>query len=173
MKALLLVPASLALLLLPACGGPEGPAAIGPRAVVESFPASRPPLAAEGVTPAEGGWRVEARGEGPVRLFERAGPACEECVLYFRARLKGESLAAPAYLEMWVRVPGKGEFFSKGFHDTLEGSTEWGVHEIPFVLRKGERPDLVRLNVAFSGSGGALLVKDAELLSAPLREPGP
>jgi hypothetical protein len=108
-----------------------------------------------------------------VRLFEREGPACEECVLYFRARLKGEGLAAPAYLEMWVRVPGKGEFFSKGFHDTLSGSGEWGVHEIPFVLRKGEGPDLVRLNVAFSGGGGALLVKDVELLSAPLREPGP
>lgn len=171
MKAGRLVP--LALLSLLACRGPAGPAAVGPRAVVESFPSSRTPLAAEGVTPAEGGWRVEARGAGPVRLFEREGPACEGCVLYFRARLKAESLAAPAYLEMWVRVPGKGEFFSKGFHDTRTGSTGWAVHEIPFVLRKGERPDLVRLNVAFSGSGGALLVKDVELLSSPLREPGP
>lgn len=173
MKTIRLVPLLLAFLSLPACRGPEGPAAVGPRAVVEAFPSSRTPLAAEGVVSAEGGWRVEARGEGPVRLFEREGPACEECVLTFRARLKGEALAAPAYLEMWVRVPGKGEFFSKGFHDTLAGSTEWGVHEVPFVLRKGETPDLVRLNVAFSGSGGALLVKDVELLSAPLPEPGP
>ena len=71
------------------------------------------------------------------------------------------------FLELWCRVPGRGEFFSKGLHDKLRGTTDWSSHEIPFLLKEGQRPDLVKLNLAFEGAGTAW-IRDVELLRTPL-----
>ena len=40
--------------------------------------------------------------------------------------------------------------------------------EVPFFFQKGQRADLVKLNVSFQGDKGSLWVKDVELLKAPL-----
>jgi hypothetical protein len=70
---------------------------------------------------------------------------------------------------MWVRAPEKGEFFSKGLDQKVRGTTQWKTYEIPFFFQKGERADLVKLNVAFEGPGGSLAMKDVELLKAASR----
>ena len=88
-------------------------------------------------------------------------------MLTYRAELKSAGVERGAYLEMWCRLPGRGEFFSKGLHDKLTGTTDWSSHEVPFHLKKGQRPDLVKLNVAFEG-GGTVWIRAVELLRTPL-----
>jgi hypothetical protein len=39
--------------------------------------------------------------------------------------------------------------------------------EIPFYLKKGQRPDLIKLNLAIEGSG-KVWIRDVELLKTPL-----
>jgi len=77
--------------------------------------------------------------------------------------MKSTDLEGRAFLEMWCRFPGRGEFFSKGLNQVLKGTTEWSSYEIPFRLRKGERPDLIKLNLAVEGKG-RIWIRDVELL---------
>lgn len=137
--------------------------------VIKAFsPGSDKPLTASGVVADQGGWRIDAAAPGSVRLFEVPGETCDGCRLIYRAKVKADHLAGAGYLEMWVRAPGKGEFFSKGLDQKLSGTTDWTSQEIPFMFQKGERADLVKINVAFEGSGGSLWIKDIELLKASL-----
>lgn len=54
---------------------------------------------------------------------------------------------------MWVRLPGRGEFFSKGIADPVSGTRDWAAYEIPFYLKAGEEPDLLKFSFTFKGSG--------------------
>ena len=136
---------------------------------IRSFAGSDAPIASSGVTAAEGGWRIERTSSGPVPLFEVPEPnGLERAVLTYRAQMKAENVTGKAYLEMWVRVPGRGEFFSRGLAQPITGSSGWASYEIPFFLNeKGVRADLVKLNVTFEG-GGTVWIKDVELLKASL-----
>lgn len=111
-------------------------------------------------------WLIDARANQVVRLFEIPAPDAEQCLLAYRATLKSEELTGRAFLEMWCRLPGRGEFFSRGLHQTLQGTTDWASYEIPFRLKKGQRPDLVKLNLVVEGYG-KVWVKDVELLKTP------
>ena len=64
--------------------------------------------------------------------------------------------------------PGRGEFFSKGLDRKTKGTTGWASHEVSFYLKAGQRPDLIRLNVAFDGPG-TIWVRKVELEKTPLR----
>jgi hypothetical protein len=111
-------------------------------------------------------WLVDV-GEGQVvRLFEIASPEAEGCRIVYRATMKSDNLRGRAYLEMWCRLPGRGEFFSKGLNQVLKGTTDWASYEIPFRLKKGQRPDLIKLNLAVEGQG-RVWIKDIELLKSP------
>jgi len=147
----------------------SGQGSVGPTERLRAFGPEEAPIAKSGVAAEQGGWRVVRDGAGPVRLFEVATTGLEQTVLTYRAQLKAEGVVGKAYLEMWVRVPGRGEFFSRGLAQPLQGSSDWASHEIPFFLNeRGVRADLVKLNVAFEGGGGTLWVKDVELLRADL-----
>jgi len=135
--------------------------------VLRTFGSRDLPIARSGVTVEGDSLRIDAEGAGSVPLFELPDPGVESCVLAYRAKLKTADVEKGVYLEMWCRVPGRGEFFSKGLHDKLRGATEWSSHEIPFSLQRGQRPDLVKLNVAFDGPGTAW-IRDVELLQTPL-----
>ena len=76
-------------------------------------------------------------------------------------------LKGKAYLEMLCRFPGQGEFFSKGLDNPVEGTTDWASCETPFFLKKGERPDLIKLNVVIEGKG-TVWIKDVTVLKGPL-----
>jgi hypothetical protein len=135
---------------------------------VRAFASDAQPIAESGVVAAEGGWRIERSQGGSVQLFEVPDPGVDYATLTYRARMKAEDVQGKAYLEMWVRVPGRGEFFSRGLAQPLHGSSGWASYEIPFFLDEhGLRPDLVKLNVGFEG-GGTVWVKDVELLQTPL-----
>ena len=101
----------------------------------------------------DGAWVANCAEAQTIRLFELPGSGRDECTVFYRAMLKTEGLKGRAYLEMWCRVPGRGEFFSRGLNNSVTGSTDWASYEVPFVLNKGEKADLIRLNVAVEGTG--------------------
>ena len=143
------------------------PKPTGPPEVLRTFSSSDRPITQTGVTVEGDSFRIDVASEGSVPLFEIPDPSVESCVLTYRAKLRTADVERGAYLEMWCRVPDRGEFFSKGLHDKLRGTTDWSSHEIPFLLKKGQRPDLVKLNVAFEGPG-TVWIRDVELLRTPL-----
>jgi hypothetical protein len=72
-----------------------------------------------------------------------------------------------AYLEMMCHFPGKGEFFSRGLMNPLTGTTDWMTIETPFLLKMGENPDNVKLNLVVNGTG-TVWIDDIRLLKGPL-----
>ncbi len=144
-----------------------GDAAAGKLQKIKSFGTAAQFITKDGITVDQNAWRVEAKGNRAVRLFEIPSPGVENCRVVYRARLKAERLEGRAYLEMWCRMPGGGEYFSKGLQNPVTGTTDWASYETPFFLKKGERPDLIKLNVIVDGKG-ALWIKDVELSKAPL-----
>ena len=86
-----------------------------------------------------------------MRLFELADPGVEDCRVIYRAKLRSENLDGRAYLEMWCRLPDGGEYFSKSVQNPVSGTTDWASYEIPFLLKKGQRP---RPDQAQSGHRG-------------------
>jgi len=121
-------------------------------------------------------WSADCSKAQTFRLFEVPNPGVEGCIVLYRAKLKTEDLVGRAYLEMWCRFPSGSEFFSKGLNQTVTGSNDWVASEIPFILQKGEKPDLIRLNLAVENASwlwkktdvGKLWIKGVELARAPL-----
>ena len=148
---------------------------------LRSFTPSTPTLETETVRVQEDAWRIEVEEAGfftrlfkkghSIPLFVVEQPAVEQCLLVYRAKIKTENLDGRVYLEMWSRLGGR-EYFSKGvgFDQAASGTTDWATYETPFLLRAGEKPDLLKLNLAVEGSG-TVWVKDVELLSAPVEIP--
>lgn len=150
--------------MLVGCGG----AARGPAERIRAFGTGDTPITSTGVAAEDGGWRIERDAAGPVALFEVPDQHLENVVLTYRARMRARDVTGTAYLEMWVRVPGRGEFFSRGLAQPLHGTSDWASYEIPFLLNEpGARADLVKLNVAFDGGGGTVWIEDVELQKAP------
>jgi hypothetical protein len=135
--------------------------------VLKSFGPSDKPISQDDITKDQGGWRIEAKERRTVRLFEIANPGIEECQVIYQAKLKTEKQKGKAYLEMWCRFPGKGEFFSKGIMNPVSGTTDWASYETPFFLKKGERPDLIKLNVVLEDAG-TLWIKEITVRKAGL-----
>jgi len=104
-------------------------------------------------------WLIDTNDKQTFRLFELEDPEAQQCLITYRARIKSDGLAGRAFLEMWCRFPGRGEFFSKGFHQSVSGTTEWASYEIPFYLKKGQKPD--KLNLVVEGIG-KVWIKDVE-----------
>jgi hypothetical protein len=115
-----------------------------------------------------GSLRITSTKPTVVRLFETGNIDIEKARLIYQARLRTENVEGQVYLEMWCHFPGKGEFFSRGLQTPLTGTMEWTTEETPFVFKKGENPDNVKLNLVINGRGTAW-IDDIRLLKAPLR----
>jgi len=135
---------------------------------IRAFSSADQPITRDGVAVEQNGWRIDSREARTVRLFEVADPGAEECVVTYRVQMKTENVQGRAYLEMWCQLPGGGDYFSKGFHHAVKGTNEWASYETPFFLKKGQRPDLIKLNMVVEGAGTVWL-KDIELLQTPLK----
>ncbi|MHC4192451.1 MAG: DUF4190 domain-containing protein [Planctomycetota bacterium] len=118
----------------------------------------------------KGSLRIEATETTTVRLFETGDIDIENARLFYRALLRTENLQGKAYLEMWCHFPGGGEYFSNGLHAALIGSTgtSWTIKEIPFILKKGQNPDNVKLNLVIEGRG-TVWIDDIRLFKGQLR----
>jgi hypothetical protein len=139
----------------------------GPPETIRMFRATDPILSQDSVMVEADGWLVDAEEGQVIRLFEIPDPGVERCLLIYRATMKSESLDGRAYLEMWCRLSGRGEFFSKGLNQPLRGNTDWASYEILFYLKKGQRPELIKLNLAIEGRG-KIWLKDIQVLKTPL-----
>ena len=115
-----------------------------------------------------GSLRVKAQEARQVPLFETGEIDVENARLIYQAKVKTEGVAGKVYLEMWCHFPGKGEFFSRGLHSALTGTTGWTTQETPFFLKKGENPDNVKLNLVIDGKGTAW-IDDVRLIKGPLK----
>lgn len=145
----------------------KAPQPAGPPQRLRAFGATDRPITQDGVTADQNGWRIESREKRTARLFEVPNPGVEQCVLTYRARMKTANMQGGVYLEMWCRFPGRGEFFSRGLQHKVTGTTDWASYETPFYLKKGQRPDLLKLNLVFEGAGTAW-IRDVEVLQTPL-----
>lgn len=145
----------------------RAPEPAGPQQTLRAFTTAEPTITQGGVRIDDDGWRIDSSGAQTVRLFDVKDPGVEQCLLAYRAEIKTDGLEGRAYLEMWCCLPGRGEFFSKGFHNAVSGTTAWSRYEIPFFLKKGQRPDLIKLNVMTEGAG-VLWIRNVELLTTPL-----
>jgi len=139
----------------------------GPPETIRQFRTTDPTIARDCVTVAEDGWVVDSGNNQTIRLFEVEDLQLEQCLLTYRAQMKAEALSGRAFLEMWCRLPGRGEFFSKGLQQAVSGTTDWASYEVPFYLKRGQRTNLIKLNLVVEGKGRVWL-KAIELLKTPL-----
>jgi hypothetical protein len=146
---------------------PRFPRPAGPPQLVRAVPPDEHPLARDNVAREGDSWRIRAESPGLVRLYDVELPGLERCLLTYRPRLKSRDLARGAYLEMWCRLPGRGEFFSKGLLQKVRGTTDWSSLEVPFYLKAGQRADLLKLGLTFEGPG-TVWVKEIEVFQTPL-----
>lgn len=112
---------------------------------------------------------VAAGGADTIRLFEAPLAKQEQAILTWRVKIKTKDVTGGVYLEMWCRIPGAGEFFSRGLNQELRGTNDWVTCEVPFLLKKGQRADLLKLNLVFRGAG-TVRVKEIELWATPLAD---
>jgi hypothetical protein len=110
-----------------------------------------------------GSLKITASGDRIVQLFETGNLNAEDCVLYYRAKIKTENLSGQAYLMMLCHFTGKGEFFSKGLGAVKSGNMDWSTAETVFLLKKGENPDNIKLQLVINGNG-IIWIDDVELV---------
>ncbi len=144
------------------------PAPAGPSELVKSFTTADATISRAPLQIDDPGWFADLSGGQTLRLFEFAPPTMEQCMITYRAQMKTEGLAGKAYLEMWCGFPGRGEFFSKGIQHAVAGTTDWASYEVPFFLKKGQCPDLLKLNLVVEGEG-RIWIKDIEISRTPLK----
>lgn len=145
------------------------------KTTLQTFTTATPTICKDVVAESDA-WFANCTKAQTFRLFEAPDPGVEECIVLYRAKLKTEGLTGRAYLEMWCNFPGRGEFFSRGLDQVVTGSNDWASSEIPFLLQKDEKPNLIRLNIVVESTGwlwkkavaGRIWIKDVELLKAPL-----
>ncbi len=114
-----------------------------------------------------GSLRIAASGPTTVRLFEVNDLDVDDARLFYQAKLRTENVDGRVYLEMRCVFSGKGEFFSRGLQSPISGTTDWATEEAVFILKKGEKPDTIKLNLVIDGKGTAW-IDDVRLLKGPL-----
>jgi len=116
----------------------------------------------------KGSIRIIARSPRVVRLFETGDIDVEDARIIYRAKVKTNGFRGRAYLEMWVRLPGKGEYYSRSLQSPIAGTMDWVSIETPFFLKKGQNPENVKLNLVMNGTGDVWM-DDIELEKGPLK----
>lgn len=103
-----------------------------------------------------------------VCLGEVTGPDIENAKLVYSAKVKTElEGTGTAFLELWAHVGG-GQFFSKGMNDTVSQKSDWKTIQTPFMFQKGQKPDMVTLNLVINGKG-TVWIDDIVLSKQPLK----
>jgi hypothetical protein len=108
--------------------------------LLRRFGTADPTITLDGVVPAADHWRIDSTTERTVHLFEMPVSGLERCILTYRAQIRTIDSFGRVYLETWCRVPGRDEFFSKGFQHAVTGGTEWAACETPCFLKAAGAP---------------------------------
>ena len=143
------------------------PEPAGPPQTIRMFSLNEHTITQDGVRVDGDSLRIDSTESRTVRLFDVKDPGVQQCLVTYRADMKAEKVEGRAFLEMWCSFPGRGEFFSKGLHQTASGTADWARYEIPFYLKRGQTPELIKLNLVVEGRG-VVWLKNIELLKTPL-----
>jgi len=107
--------------------------------------------------------RIDVDRAKYIKLYEIDTIDLEYARLKYKAEVKTENFSGDTFLEMWCTFKGKGRFFSRGLEKTLSGTNDWTTLETFFLLRKGENPDKVELDLVINGNGGTIWVDSIRL----------
>jgi len=114
-----------------------------------------------------GSLRIEVTEPTTIRLFETGDIDIDNACLIYQARLRTENIEdGRVYLEMRCHIVGQGEF--PGVVRSLTESTDWTTTETWYLLKYGENPDNVKLNLIIDGNKGTVWIDDIRLLKRPL-----
>jgi hypothetical protein len=114
-----------------------------------------------------GSLRIEVNKPMTIRLFETGDIDIKNAQLIYQARLRTENIeGGRVYLEMRCHIVGQGEF--PGVVRSLTESTDWTTTETWYLLKYGENPDNVKLNLIIDGNKGTVWIDDIRLLKGPL-----
>ena len=146
----------------------QPPASVGQPRRIRAIEPGEPPIASTAV------WRgkeleVTSEAAATVHLFEVPVTGLEQCAIAWRFRISTSRLASRVYAEMWCRIAGMGEFFARAVNQKLHGDNDSVTVELPFYLKKGQQPELLKLNMVFEGPGSVTL-QDLEILATPLAD---
>lgn len=123
-----------------------------------------PAVSADG----KGSVRIDAASFTVVKLYEIGDADVDNARLTYRAKIKTKDAEGRVFLEMRCVFRGKGEYFSRGLDTFLTGTNDWTTQETPFFLKKGQRPELIKLNLVITGKG-TVWIDDAKLIRGPLK----
>lgn len=144
------------------------PQPAGPPRTLQRFDGSQATISSSSIIADENGWHIDSEESVTLRLFEFDPDNIENGMITYQASVKSEGIQGQGYLEMWCRIPGMGEFFSKGLNNPLKGSNDWASYQVPFYLKRGQNPDLLKLNFTLEG-GGQVWLKDIEVSFTPFK----
>ncbi len=116
----------------------------------------------------KGSLRIFTVDSTTFRLYETGKLDVENAHLTYQAKIKTQDLQGRIYLEMWCSFPGRGEFFSRDLQSPVTGTTDWITEATYFFLKKGEKPDNIKLNLVVAGRG-TVWIDDIRLLRTPVR----
>lgn len=102
-----------------------------------------------------------------IRLYHTGDLDVENAKVIYRAKIKAAQVKGKVYLEMYCHFPGKGSFFSRGLDNPIVADTDWTEIETIFILKKGENPDNIHLNVQVDGAA-KLWIDDIRVIKEPL-----
>ena len=116
----------------------------------------------------KGSVRIDAPGNMVVNLYEVSDADVDNSRLVYRAKVKTKDVEGKVFLEMRCVFRCKGEYFSRGLDTYLAGTNDWTTQETPFFLKKGQKPEIIKLNLVITG-GGTVWIDDAQLIRGPLK----
>ena len=113
-----------------------------------------------------GSLRIEATDITVIRMFETGNIDVENARLIYQAKLRAEDVKGRVYISMRCYFPRGESYSSKALASPLTGTTDWTTQETFFLLKKGEKPDNVRLELNINGEG-TVWIDDIRLLKGP------
>ena len=109
--------------------------------------------------------RVLTKWPTTICLGQISGLNLENTKLVYQAKVKSKNLEGAAFLEMWCQVGG-GQYFSRGLTSTVSGTTDWQAINTAFILNKGQKAEMVTLNLVINGIG-TVWIDEVQLAKNP------
>lgn len=91
-------------------------------------------------------------------LLTITNPPVTRAVYALAGQIRYQDVEGRGYLEMWSRIPGRGDFFSRtlaarGPLASLQGSSDWRPFVLPFNRANAAPPTALYLNLVLPGRG--------------------
>lgn len=112
----------------------------------------------------KGSLKVTVEQPATVRIFEVAAPGVESAKYIYRAKVNMKDLLGDVSLQMVIHFKNGGEVNA---YQTVKGEGAWTPMEVFGIVQKGQKPDMVKLNILINGTG-TCWVDDVHLVQQPL-----